>query len=178
MENGNKNRHLTAAERQIIAAGISNGSSKAAIAETLGKEKSTIGKEIKLHRYLKHKCNMPLECANYRKCANGRQCTPDCPEYVPFSCKRRDRSPGACNGCQNMSHCRFDKYIYDPAQAEQEYKETLVGSREGVNLTTAEAKRIGETIAPLVAKGLSPYAILQAHPELDICEKTLYNYIE
>ncbi len=26
--------------------------------------------------------------------------------------------------------------------------------------------------------GLSPYAILQAHPELDICEKTLYNYIE
>ena len=178
MENGNKNRHLTAAERQIIAAGISNGSSKAAIAETLGKEKSTNGKEIKLHRYLKHKCNMPLECANYRKCANGRQCTPDCPEYVPFSCKRRDRSPGACNGCQNMSHCRFDKYIYDPAQAEQEYKETLVGSREGVNLTTAEAKRIGETIAPLVAKGLSPYAILQAHPELDICEKTLYNYIE
>ena len=52
MENGNKNRHLTAAERQIITAGISNGSSKAAIAETLGKEKSTIGKEIKLHRYL------------------------------------------------------------------------------------------------------------------------------
>lgn len=131
MENGNKNRHLTAAERQIIAAGISNGSSKAAIAETLGKEKSTIGKEIKLHRYLKHKCNMPLECANYRKCANGRQCTPDCPEYVPFSCKRRDRSPGACNGCQNMSHCRFDKYIYDPAQAEQEYKETFGGIKGG-----------------------------------------------
>ena len=55
MENTNKNQHLTAEERQIIATGIGNGSTKAAIAETLGKEKSTIGKEIKLHRYLKHK---------------------------------------------------------------------------------------------------------------------------
>ena len=178
MENTNKNQHLTAEERQIIATGIGNGSTKAAIAETLGKEKSTIGKEIKQHRYLKHKCNMPLECKNYKKCANSRQCYPDCPDYVPFNCKRRDRSPGACNGCPNTSSCHFNKYIYDPARAEKEYKENLVESREGVNLTTTEAREIGSIVAPLIARGLSPYAILQTHPELGICEKTLYNYIE
>lgn len=178
MESTNKNQHLTAEERQIIATGIGNGSTKAAIAETLGKEKSTIGKEIKLHRYLKHKCNIPLECKNYKKCVNNRQCCPDCPDYVPFICKRRDRSPGACNGCPNTSSCHFNKYIYDPARAEKEYKENLVESREGVNLTTTEAREIGSIVAPLIAKGLSPYAILQTHPELNICEKTLYNYIE
>lgn len=178
MGSTNKHLHLTMAERQIIATGIGNGSTKVAIAETLGKEKSTIGKEIKQHRYLKHKCNMPLECNNYRNCVNGRRCTPDCPEYVPFSCKRRDRSPGACNGCSNMSRCRFNKYIYEPERAEQEYKEELIASREGVNLTTAEAQKIGATVAPLLAQGQSPNMILQAHPELGICEKTLYNYIE
>ena len=45
----NKYHHLTLAERQIIETGISHGSTKAAIAKTLGKDKSTIGKEIKLH---------------------------------------------------------------------------------------------------------------------------------
>ena len=44
----NKNAHLTIAERQIIETGIYNGSSKVSIAETIGKDKSTIGKEIKL----------------------------------------------------------------------------------------------------------------------------------
>lgn len=178
MEKPNKNIHLISPERHIIDTGIRNGSTKAAIAETLGKDKSTIGKEIKLHRYLKYKCNLPLECTNYRKCIHERQCTPDCPEYVPFVCKRRDRSPGACNGCPKTSSCHFNKYIYDPERAEREYKEKLVDSREGVNLTTAEAQKIGEVVAPLLRQGLSPYAILQDHPELNICEKTLYNYIE
>lgn len=178
MGNQNKSLHLTIADRQIIEAGIRNESTKTAIADVLGKEKSTIGKEIKLHRYLKQRCNMPLECENYRKCVHGRNCTPECPEYVPFVCKRRDRSPGACNGCQKMKSCRFNKYVYDAGRAEEEYKETLVDSREGANLTTAEAQKIGATVAPLLKQGLSPYDILQKHPELGICEKTLYNYIE
>lgn len=178
MESTNKNEHLTKAERSIIETGIRNGSSKTSIAETLGKDKSTIGKEIKQHRYLKYKCNMPLECTNYRKCVYGRQCTQDCPEYTPFVCKRRDRSPGACNGCPKTSSCHFNKYIYDPERAQCEYKEKLVDSRTGVNLTTAEAQNIGNIVAPLLKQGLSPYAILQEHPELNICEKTLYNYIE
>ena len=88
--------HLTLEERRIILTGITNGSSKTAIAQTIGKDKSTIGKEIKLHRALTHKCKMPLECNNYRKCVHGRQCTSDCPEYSPFKCSRRDRTPGAC----------------------------------------------------------------------------------
>ena len=45
-----KGAHLTLSERQIIETGISKGASKKSIADTIGKDKSTIGKEIKNHR--------------------------------------------------------------------------------------------------------------------------------
>lgn len=174
----NKNKALTLEERKITETGVRNGSTKAAIARTIGKDKSTIGKEIKLHRYLSHKCSLPLECAVYKKCRHGRHCTQTCPDYVPFKCARRDRSPGACNGCSQHSSCRFDKYIYDAARADKEYRSLLVDARTGVDLTTTEAKQMAAVIKPLLDQGLSPYQIVAIHPELGICEKTLYNYID
>lgn len=170
--------HLTLEERRIILTGITNGSTKTAIAMTIGKDKSTIGKEIKLHRVLTHKCKLPLECNNYRRCAFARQCTTDCPDYDPFRCTRRDRSPGACNGCSNWSYCRFNKYQYCPEDAQMDYRTTLVDSRQGVNLTVQEAKDMASIIGPLLKQGQSPYQIITSHPELGISEKTLYNYIE
>ena len=178
MAKANANTHLTLEERKIIEIGIRNGSTKTAISDTLGKDNSTIGKEIKLHRELSHKCHMPLECKGYRKCVHGRQCTQECPDYVPFTCQRRDRSPGACNGCSKWSTCRFNKYTYNAEKAHSAYRYTLVDAREGVNLTAAEAKEMAETVAPLLGKGMSPYAILQVRPDINVCEKTLYNYIE
>lgn len=176
--NSNSFSHLTLQERRIILTGIKNGSTKAAIAQTLGKDKSTIGKEIKLHRSLTHKCTLPLECTSYRKCPFDRKCTSDCPEFQPFHCSRRDRSPGACNGCSAWSKCRFNKYTYSPEDAQMDYRSTLIDSRQGVNLTVSEAKEMAGIIAPLLKQGLSPYRILEIHPELNISEKTLYNYIE
>lgn len=178
MNNTNAFFHLTLEERRIILTGIINGSTKTAIAQTIGKDKSTVGKEIKLHRTLTHKCKMPLECNHYRKCPFERQCTPDCPEYEPFRCSRRDRTPGACNGCSNWSRCRFDKYQYCPEDAQMDYRTTLVDSREGVNLTSPQAKAMADIIKPLLAQGQSPFQIVTNHPELGISEKTLYNYIK
>ena len=178
MSTCNSFTHLTLEERRVILTGIKNGSTKVAIAKTLGKDKSTIGKEIKQHRQLTHKCSLPLECNNYRKCRYERQCTAQCPDYSPFTCSRRDRSPGACNGCSNWSRCRFNKIQYSPEEAHLDYQTTLVDSRQGVNLTVQEAKAMAEVIGPLLKQGLSPYRIVTAHPELGISEKTLYNYIE
>ena len=178
MDSNKEVTHLSSEERRIIETGIRHGSTKTAIAKTIGKDNSTVGKEIKLHRKLKFKCSLPLECANYRHCKYGRECFPECEDFEQYTCKRRDRSPGACNGCSNYSHCRFDKYIYDPADAQHEYRMTLVDSRSGYNITPQEAKALGEKLQPLLKKGLSPYAILQAHPEIKLSEKTIYTYIE
>ena len=137
MSANNSNKHLTLDERKIIQTGIGNGSTQASIGEILGKDRSTIGREIKEHRYRRNVYTLPAECAIYAQCKPGNGCTGiHCPRYVPFKCTRRDRSPGACNGCEKYSKCRFNKYIYDAVQAQNEYQRTLVDSRCGENLTT------------------------------------------
>lgn len=178
MATSNTNKHLTLDERIIIENGIRSNSSKSSIADVLGKDKSTIGKEIKAHRILSHKFSLPLECAAYAKCKFGRHCSFSCSDFVQFTCHRRDRSPGACNGCEKFNHCRFNKYVYKAHDAHRDYRETLIDARIGVNLTSAEALELGNKIKPLLDSGQSPYQIILAHPELGICEKTLYSYIE
>jgi len=177
-QSNNSNLHLTLEERRIILTGITNGSTKTSIAKTLGKDNSTIGKEIKLHRILKFKCSLPLECSNYRRCKHDRKCNLSCPDYVKFTCKRRDRSPGACNGCSGYNKCHYDKFYYSPEEAEKSYKETLVESRQGVDMSRERAAEISKTIGPLLKQGQAPYQIIQSNPDLNICERTLYNYLE
>lgn len=171
MSCSNKNKHLTLEERIIILTGIENGSTKVAIAKTLGKE-------IALYRLLKHKSPLPLECTNYKKCTHSRHYNIDCHDFVAFTCSRRDCSPGVCNSCSNYRYCHFNKYFYSAVDTHDAYKIQLVDSRLGVNLTLSDAIRLGNIIKPLIDKGQSPYQIVTNHPELGICEKTLYNYIE
>ena len=101
MAKSNKNLHLTLSDRQIIQGGIENGSTKTSIAATLGKDKSTIGKEIKAHRKHSHICSFDPACANKDRCKHHHVCK-NCADLVVFKCKRRDRSPGACNGCLGL----------------------------------------------------------------------------
>lgn len=176
----NKYLHLTLAERQIIETGITHGSTKAAIAKTLGKDKSTISKEIKLHRVQSFSTRYPIDCSLFPKCKDKKTsaCNPQCPSYKKFTCKRRDRSPGACNGCEAYRRCHYDQSRYSAYQADSEYRNSLVSSRLGVNATLSQIKQLGLLIKPLLAQGQSVYAILQNHPEIKLTEKTLYHYIE
>ena len=56
----NKNKHLTQDDRNVIAIGIVNGSSKKAIADNLGKDKSTIGKEIRKDNFFRLQGDSPV----------------------------------------------------------------------------------------------------------------------
>lgn len=177
MSSNNKNLHLTVQERIIIEKGIVNGSTKAAIALTIGKDKSTVGKEIKKHRELVHKSSYKINCANMKNCSHNHVCD-NCADFKPFTCNRRDRSPGACNGCSKYTHCRYDKYRYKADFSHKKYREDLVDSRTGINMSYEECKSMADIIVPLIKAGHSPYHIVTNHPELNISEKTLYNYIE
>lgn len=177
MSSNNKNLHLTVQERIIIEKGIENGSTKAAIALTIGKDKSTVGKEIKKHRELVHKSSYKINCANMKNCSHNHVCV-NCADFKPFTCNRRDRSPGACNGCSKYTHCRYDKYRYKADFSHKKYREDLVDSRTGINMPYEECKAMADIIVPLIEAGHSPYHIVTNHPELNISEKTLYNYIE
>ena len=177
MSSNNKNLHLTVQERIIIEKGIENGSTKAAIALTIGKDKSTVGKEIKKHRELVHKSSYKINCANMKNCSHNHVCD-NCADFKPFTCNRRDRSPGACNGCSKYTHCRYDKYRYKADFSHKKYREDLADSRTGINMSYEECKAMADIIVPLIKAGHSPYHIVTNHPELNISEKTLYNYIE
>ena len=171
-------KHLTLEERNTILIGIKQGCDKATIAKMIGKNKSTVSLEIKKHRTCAHKSNLVLECDNYKHCKYNRKCTKNCPDFKEFYCKRRDRSPGACNGCSNYKYCRFSKYSYNPITADKEYKSLLSSSREGINQTKEEIAIIGEVVSALLLNGQSPYMVIANHPELNITERTLYTYID
>ena len=173
---GGQNKSMTIQQRRFIQEGITANHTKVSIAQSIQKEKSTIGKEIKLHRYLKNPATIPLSCQYYEICAD-KNCSLDCRHYKAFHCTRRDRSPGACNGCEKYDTCPHDRYWYDAEVAQNSYESLLVKSRQGFNVTKEEADHIWSVIEPHLREHMSVAEIIDRHPELGICSKTLYNYL-
>ena len=173
------NSHLTLGERKIIQAGIENNSTKADIARTIGKDPTTIAKEIRKHRMFKPRntYNRPVLCGKQSFCAQ-KPCKKKCELFEEPKCSRRDKSPGACNKCEKMNNCHFDKYFYKAAEADYAYRTELSACREGVNLTLEERETVGKTLEPLLNQGQSIHQVLVNHPEILQSERTLYYYIE
>jgi len=172
------NTHLTLNQRKIIETGIENRSTKAAIAKTIGKDPTTVAKEIRNHRTLKARNIQiyPIDCKNIKTCRNS--CRTKCDNYQKMTCKYRDRSPGACNKCVKANTCMIDKYYYDAEKAHKQYRFDLVDSRQGFNLTTSSRDRIADILVPLINQGQSVYQILSSHPEIGLSERTIYTYID
>lgn len=172
-----KNTHLTLEDRKKIQEGLENELSRTEIARNINKDISTVAKEIKNRRKLKPRnpFNNPITCTKFKEC---RICHGKCSEYEEIKCTRRDRKIGVCNRCPGIAKCRLDKYFYYATQAHENYQYTLKDSREGVNLNTKEMLEIVDIIKPLLKQGQSVYQILKNHPEIKMCSKTLYMYIE
>ena len=171
-------KHLTYDERCKIEECINKGLRKFEIANEIDKSTSTILREIRKNRILKPRKifnENPFNCIYLKDC---RVCTGKCKYYKTESCSRRDKYIGACNNCPDIKKCKLDQYFYKAKIAHQQYRETLVDAREGVNLTTSELFSIAHIICPLINQGQSIYTILENHPEIGLCAKTLYNYIE
>jgi len=172
-----KNTHLTLEDRKKIQDGLENELSRTEIAKNINKDISTVAKEVKNRRKLKPRnpFNNPITCTKFKEC---RICHGKCSEYEEIKCLRRDRKVGVCNLCPKINNCRLDKYFYYAKQAHENYLYTLKDSREGVNLNTKEMLNIVSVIKPLLKKGQSVYQILENHPEIKLCPKSLYTYIE
>jgi len=169
--------HLTLQERQIIQKGIESRSNKISIAKTIGKDPTTVAKEIRKHRELRPRNthNYPIVCVKRQEC---KTCFKKCIDYEEIKCNKRDRSPGACNKCPNIPKCHLDKYFYNATSANETYLYDLKDSREGFNLTTKERDELAKILKPLLDKKQSIYQILNNHKEIKQCEKTIYTYIE
>ena len=199
MANKKKNqRHLTLTDRTFIEQELVRGSSFTAIGDALGKDPSTISKEIKLHSLEQPPTNNADKCRNcmnyadctlqhicghkscYRKC---KQCNllrhRICPNIKPFACDIPSKPPYVCNGCQNRKTCFLFKRIYRAEKAQREYELTLSKSREGINMTSEELRELDELISPLIKKGQPLSHIFAVHAEdIPVCRRTLYNYLD
>lgn len=177
-------KHLDLQYRNFIEQGLNNNSSKSAIPAVVGMDKSSIGKEIKKHAYeVKFSrqgvsASGTYDCQHIASCGFNAFCRKECPHRLPISCKIRDRSRGVCNGCDQKSTCKLTKRFYSAQRAQSEYQAMLSDSREGINLTFSELNDIAAVIVKPIKNGQSVFAVLQAHPEIHYCEKTLYNWIE
>lgn len=194
------NKHMDLDDRIKIEKGLDCRLTMKEIAESIGKDPTTVSKEIK-----KHRTNQPHKtfnefwnkCANYTSCHKShicgtyapvckseckkcRLCNSKCPDFIArsYHCPKLDRAPYACNGCPDKCRCRLDKAYYRANTAQRNYRTILVESRTGINMSKDDLDRLDEIVSPLIKQGQSPYTILANHPEIALSEKSLYNYIE
>lgn len=170
-------KHLSLEDRKIIENNINKGLRKFETAKELNKSQSTIGKEIKNNRKRRYSQidDSPWMCTHFKDC---KTCTSRCKDFEEIPCFRRDRFIGACNNCPEIKKYKKAKYFYYANVAQKNYEYTLKDSREGVNLNTTELFELAHIICPLIKQGQSIYTILENHPEISQCEKTIYTYIE
>lgn len=178
----NTNKHLTYAEREYIEIGLTKGRSFTEIAREINKNRTTIMREVQKHKFKKmpskfnnsgNLCKHRNECKKY-DCSKREIC------YEEEICFKLTGAPYVCNGCEAKTRCRKIKYYYYSKFANDEYKEELRTSRNGINITKEEIYEIDKKIAPLIKeKHQSINHIYANHPEeLWFSKATMYNYVE
>jgi len=102
-----KAKHLSLDDRKAIQSGIENRLSKTVVAPSIFKDPTTVANKIKKHRILKprNRFNSPVVCSNFKLCSKPhRFCSEHCSDSLEQTCSLRDRSVGACNHCDRISH--------------------------------------------------------------------------
>jgi len=192
-----KNKHLTDEERLLIENWLKARISLKEIARSLGKSTSTVSREIRKHSldtdkyapYRPHnrcvkrtRCDIRYLCQNLdcsRKCSTCNRCNHVCDAYEEQVCYRLSDPPYVCNGCDEEIRCVMRKKYYRHKKAHEAYREMLVESRVGANITESELLYLDELVSPLFMSGQSVHHISANNSDkLTVSEKTLYRYVD
>ena len=195
-----KNKHLTSDERHFIEDSLNHKMSYASIASALGKDPTTISKEVKTHSILrrdgcfgknynncKHQyfckrsalcdpCNSPQK---HVYCKNCILCNQHCPDYEPIICSRRKKTSHVCNGCGFVYDCNYEKTFYKASKAQKEYKALLSESRSGIGFTEEELKSLDDKVSTLIRQGQSPHNVsVNNRDTIMVSKSTIYRLID
>lgn len=193
-----KNIHLSLSDRIIIEAGLRERRSFSAIAAELGKDPTTISKEVRAHIKLNqaggyNPCMIRKDCKHYGdlchpcKFTYGKpchscyltKCFDVCQNFQPALCSKLDKPPYVCNGCQQRQTCKLERHLYEAKFAQKEYEAIRSESRQGFAVTPAELEQIDQIISPLIKKGQSIHQIcVNNADEIMLDERTIYNYVD
>jgi IS30 family transposase len=102
-----------------------------------------------------------------------------CPDYEEQVCYKLYEPPYVCNGCLDEYQCVLRKKYYINKKAHEAYREMLVESRVGANITEDELLDLDEFVSPLLRRGQSVHHIVTSNPDkFNISEKSIYRYID
>jgi IS30 family transposase len=192
-----KNKHLTDKERLHIEHWLKAGVSLNGIAEELGKSRSTISREIRARAVpsdksgvgrIPNRCTMRKECIRCqicldkpdctRRCSTCNLCNILCDDFVEEVCYRLYDPPYVCNGCIDERICTLRKSYYLHRKAHEAYREMLVESRTGANITEEELAALDKFVSPMLIQGQSVHHIAANNPDqLNVSEKSIYRYV-
>ena len=203
-----KFKHLTLDDRITIQKALKDGKTFVEIGALLGKDPSTISKEVKGHLERKNtgtrsrgfnpclyrksctKTNVCMEqgagiqCSHgawnrYAYCSQCTNCLVHCPDFVEEKCDKLKKAPYVCNSCNQVRSCTLSKHYYDAKEANKAYERTRSDSRKGIDLTAEELERLDAIITPLIKQGQSIHQIcVNNADEIMVDERTIYNYID
>lgn len=192
------NKHFTADERHLLFQRILEGNKRIEIAKELDKSTGAITYELETHRVLQENRKSHNNCGNqeicevqhlcndcyegYCKGCTHNKCNDMCSKYLKEpNCKRVNRFPLVCNGCEKIQSCKMNKWYYSPNEAQKQSDFDLVSSRSHPQLSKVEIEQIEAFAAPLITKGISPDVVvaeLKKQPNLPhISVSTFYRYI-
>ena len=128
-----RNKHMTLDDRVEIQECLNKGMTFKAIGKRIGKDPTTVSKEVKRHGQ------------TYTNCFTK---TDEC-------CPLLLKAPFVCNGCpkRNHSNCKYPRRMYHAKTAQKEYQTVLVESREGIPLTKEEFYKTEAIISSAVKAG-------------------------
>ena len=193
-------KFFTYEERLTLQKGLKESHSLKSIAKMLGKNPTTVSREIKKYSsevatgypgYPYNACKNRMNCRKKNIC--GKECThksalycklckscnEHCPDFIHEVCSARFRPPYVCNGCQTIGRCTLMKTIYDAEHAHTASHQVISESRSSLCVSEEEVARLNGIISPLVQQGQSVHQIYIEHEnELMCSEKTIYNYID
>lgn len=191
-------KHLTLSERKDIEILLKEGKSFKEIGRNLGKDCTTISKEVRFHLIerksgawgqaynacaIRFGCKKSLLCqrkdCEKKKCGFCDVCNNFCSSFVEEKCRKLDKPPYVCNGCENLKRCTLRKKLYIAKPAQNEYEDILSEARSGIAITEGELKYLDSIVTPLVKNGQSIHHICVNNSDrIMYSEKTLYNYID
>ena len=148
-----KKKHLTLSDRNDIQLGLERGETFKAIGQSILKDPTTVSKEVKRNKQVREST-----CHN-------------------LPCTLIDKAPFVCNGYpKKRQNCGYQKIFYLAKQAQKQYEQTLVESREGTPLNSKTFWDMDKVISDGVKKGQHIYHILKTH-NLDVSSSTVYRHI-
>lgn len=153
--NEKKNKHMTLLDRTEIQESLYKRMTFKAIAALIGKDPTTVSKEVKLHAQTH--INSFVQTNEI--------------------CPKLQKAPFVCNGCKlkNSKACRYQRKIYVAKTAQQDYEKTLVESREGIALNKADFYENDRIISERIKAGQHIYHILNTS-DVNISKSSVYRY--